>query len=125
MRLSNFAAACATLAVASSALAAGEQLVIKTGEDLVTVCGADPTSPYYIEASSFCNGFANGAYQFYAAWTEKEPDRQFLCFKEPYPKREALIREMVVWAKANPQYLKDSGVDLMFRFLAQRVPCSK
>lgn len=125
MRVSSFAAACAAFAVAASASAAGERLTIRTGQDLVTVCSTDAASPYYVEASSFCNGFANGAYQFYAAWTEKEPERGFLCFKEPYPTREALIGEMVAWAKANPQYLKDSGVDLMFRFLAQRVPCAK
>ena len=125
MRVSSFAAGCVVLAVAASAFAAGERLTIKTGEDLVTVCSTDSASPYYIEASSFCHGFANGAYQFYAAWAAREPERQFLCFKEPYPARDALIREMVAWAKANPQYLKESGVDLMFRFLAQRVPCAK
>jgi hypothetical protein len=92
--------------------------------DLLALCSADPAAPNYSAAIHFCHGFASGAYQYYQMVAAAIPEARFVCVPEPVPTRSEAIAGFVEWARRNPNYTADKPVDSIFRYLADRYPCT-
>jgi hypothetical protein len=100
-----------------------DDFLVRTTQDLLTLCTASESDPLYQGALGFCLGFAAGAYQYYQVTTASGGPAAFVCVPEAPPTRIEAIRMFVEWAKANPQYLNEHPVDSLFRFLATKYPC--
>jgi Rap1a immunity proteins len=98
---------------------------VRTTEDLVALCSAEPTDPNYVAAIHFCHGFGTGAYQYYESIASEDPSALFVCPPDPRPTRGEAIAGFVAWAHANPQFMKDRPVDSLFRYLSTAYPCPK
>jgi len=96
---------------------------LRTGANLVELCGLPGGDPLYIRAMEFCDGYLTGAYHYYNS-TEPASNR-FVCPPNPVPRPTKVMQAYVAWAKANPQYLDEPPVDTLFRFLARSYPCKK
>jgi hypothetical protein len=106
-----------------SAATTADDFHVRTTEDLVSLCSADPADENYVAAIHFCHGFTVGAYRYYQAIAVASPNDRYVCPPDPPPSRSEAIREFVAWTHRNPSVLKESPVDSMFRFLSQRFPC--
>ena len=105
--------------------ASEDQFRVRTTGDYVALCTATPDQPNYVAAIHFCEGFASGAYQYYASLAGKSPEDRFVCFTDPPPTRDAAVAAFVAWTKANPSTAGDAPVDSIFHYLAQAYPCGK
>jgi hypothetical protein len=92
--------------------------------DLLALCSADPAAPNYSAAIHFCHGFASGAYQYHQMVVAAVPEARFVCVPEPVPSRSEAIAGFVEWVRRNPQRTADKPVDSIFRYLAERYPCT-
>ena len=112
--------------LAPAAWAASEdQFRVRTTDDFVALCTTTPDQPNYVAAVHFCQGFASGAYQYYASLAGKAPEERFVCFSDPPPTRDAALAAFVAWTKANPSAAGDPPVDSIFHFLAETYPCNR
>lgn len=123
MRISNLTVICLALAAVAPAFADSDRLAIRSGADLITYCDASRSALNADEATAFCNGFVSGAFQFYQAWVDRDPAQRFVCIPEPYPQRSVVVKDMVAWAKANPESQQGLAVDMLFQYLGQRFEC--
>ena len=105
-----------------SAALTRDDFLIRTTQDLITLCTARESEPLYQAAIGFGHGYAAGAYQYYQATTTGAEQAAFVCLPEPPPRAEA-IQMFVAWAKAHPQYLNERPVDSLFRFLGTTFAC--
>lgn len=97
---------------------------VRTTGDLVRLCEATPSDPVGIAALHYCHGFAVGAYQYHQIATAAEGRRRLVCAPNPPPSRNEAVAAFVAWAKQNPGQMDKPPVEGLFRFLAQRFPCS-
>ncbi|MBK8907368.1 MAG: hypothetical protein IPM60_05550 [Rhodospirillales bacterium] len=125
MRLLLAAALGMMLLTLDAEAASPENFTVDTAEDLVALCSADPSNPNYVAAIHFCHGFGSGGYHYYKIEALANPEREFVCFKEPFPTRTAVIENFVKWAKKHPQYMENEAMDVLFRYLAETYPCAK
>jgi Rap1a immunity proteins len=119
-------AAFAAFAFASAAHAAltKEPFTIKKAQDLVDLCGADPSDPLYDDAINFCHGYASGAWQYHQAQANGPNGDRIICPPDnPAPKRAEAIAMFVTWAKSHPDYMNEPAVETLFRFLSEKWPC--
>lgn len=116
-------AAAALLQARPAAAVTPEDFRIETVDDLVDVCSAAETDPYYTASINFCHGYAVGAWQFYEALMAKPGHKPFVCLPKPSPGRSLVIAEFVAWAKTHPEYRTSGAVDTLFKFLNGRFPC--
>lgn len=105
--------------------ASPDNFTVDTARDLVALCDTEPSSPDYVAAIHFCHGYGSGAYHYYKIEALANPAREFVCFKEPYPTRTAVIEDFVAWAKQHPQYMDSEALDVLFRYLGETYPCAK
>jgi hypothetical protein len=89
----------------------------------VVLCSTPPSDPGYASAIAFCHGVLAGAYGFYVSATP--PAQRFVCAPEPAPKRSQVAQGFVDWANKNPQYMKEGGIDSLFRYAAAAYPCKR
>jgi hypothetical protein len=117
--------ALAAIAFASAAPAGltKEPFTIKTAQNLVDLCGADPADPLYDDAINFCHGYAAGAWQYHQAEAAGPQGHRIVCLPDPPPKRGEAVAQFVTWAGSHPQYMNDPAVEALFRFLAEKWPC--
>jgi len=116
---------CAGLAApAAAAVNQGDFMAKNTGE-IVALCSAAQSDPLYQAAVHFCEGYLVGAYQYYAIERAAGNKRPLFCLPDPAPSRDEGVRMFVSWARANPEYMSESGVDSLFRFLATTWPCAR
>lgn len=95
-------------------------LTARTANDLADLCGANPKEPGSDAKINFCHGFAQGAVDVELRRAgEKKP----FCFPSPPPSRAATMNEFVNWVRSMPEHRKESALDGLFQFLAQRFPC--
>ncbi len=127
MKRHIIAAACLCAAAVSSPVDAADvqNFYVKDAGDLVTLCTTQPDDENYIAAIHFCQGFVVGAYQYYQEMVRSSTTARFVCLPDPSPSRNEAIAAFSDWANAHPQYLKDSAVDTMFRYLGETYPCKK
>src|SRR5262252_4757027 len=55
----------------------------KTTQNLLNLCTAPSSDPYYREAIHFCHGYLVGAYQYHVAETSGEGSKPLICFPTP------------------------------------------
>jgi hypothetical protein len=94
-----------------------------TAEQIFSLCTANPDEPLYQQAVNFCQGYLVGAYKYYEAEHSGPNAPKFVCLPDPQPTRDEAIQMFIEWAKAHPQYMKESPVDTEFRFLMEKWPC--
>lgn len=111
------------VAVGPAVAASPDQFRARTTADMVALCAADPSSENYVAAIHFCHGFAAGAYQYYLSLAAASEQSRFVCMPDPPPSRTEAIAEFVAWAKQHPDYMSQTPVDTMFRYLGGRYPC--
>lgn len=121
-RLAGLAAAVALAAPASAQLGR-EPFMIRSTQDLVDLCKADPSDPLYDDAINFCHGFAAGAWQYHEAQANGPKGHRLVCLPEPPPKRADALAQFLTWASAHPEHMKEPAVESLFRFLIEKWPC--
>jgi hypothetical protein len=97
----------------------------RTTEQILNLCTAAPGDPLYQAAVNFCHGYLVGAYKYYEAAHSGPDAPKFVCLSNPPPWRSSSIAMFVEWAKARPQYWKESPVETEFRFLMEKWPCDQ
>ena len=102
-----------------------DEFKIRNTQDLVRLCSVSNDDSLYVAAIHFCHGFGAGAYQYYQASVSGPEGKPFVCPPDPVPSRNAVLQEFVTWANANPQHNNEPAVESIFRFLAQKWPCSE
>src|SRR5215475_6615102 len=108
------------------AVVTDDDFVLATTQNLVNLCSVSPSDPRAKEAIQMCEGYMLGAYQYYLATNTGKGDRgdmRLVCMPNPTPSRNEVAAMFVEWAKANPQYMKESPVDSEFRFMSAKWPC--
>jgi Ssp1 endopeptidase immunity protein Rap1a len=118
-------AAGVALLVASAARAElnTEQFKIRSTQDLVDLCAADPSTPLGRDGVNFCHGFVSGAWHYHQAQANGPNGERIVCPPDPPPSRTEAIAQFVTWSRAHAQYMGDAPVETLFRFLAERWPC--
>ena len=102
-----------------------EDFVAKTTRNLLNLCTVSADDPLHREAIHFCEGYLVGAYHFHIAESAGSGGHRLVCFPKPPPSRDQAISMFVKWARAHPQYMKESPVETEFRFLIEKWPCKK
>ena len=118
----------ALAALASAAPAAavsGDEFRLRSGADLVALCGAPATDPLYTAALHMCHGFGAGTYQAIVAMTRHEKLQPVVCPPDPPPSRNDTVARFLEWAKRNPQHLQDPAVEALGRFFVTEFPCRR
>src|SRR5262245_15422631 len=107
------------------AVVTDDDFVLATTQNLVNLCSVSPSDPRAKEAIQMCEGYMLGAYQYYLATNSGKNDMRLVCMPNPTPSRNDVAAAFVVWANANPQYMKEAAVDSEFRFMSAKWPCQK
>jgi hypothetical protein len=118
------AAAGIVAAQPSARAATTDNFTVRTTADFVALCDTQPNGDNYVAAIHFCQGFAAGAYQYYAALAQRDANERFVCPPDPPPSRNQAIAGFLAWAHANPDAMTAPAVDSLFRYLGQTYPCS-
>ena len=111
-----------SIARAQAAVTESNFLVATTG-DLVALCNAQPTDPYFTAAQNFCQGFAVGVYRTIDAEQSVQRVKLF-CPTGALPSRNEAIANFSRWAAAAPARLGQPAVETIAAFLAERQPCA-
>jgi len=101
----------------------GDEYRVKNTEDLVSLCGRDPSAEDYVAALNFCHGYTVGAFAYYHSAAAADPELKIVCVKPPYPERKKVIADFVVWSKTHASYMNERAVDMFFRYLVETFPC--
>jgi hypothetical protein len=96
---------------------------VKTTDDFLELCIVPVDDPYHVAAVHFVHGYLVGAYHYYAAQAAGPNGNKFVCLPEKLPSRNEVVDMFVQWAKAHPQYMTETPVETVFRFLAEKWPC--
>lgn len=102
-----------------------EDFEVETTQNLINLCTANPTDPYYAAAIHFCQGYLVGAFAYYEAANEGPEGQPLVCFPDPPPSRNKAIEMFIDWAKAHPEYMNEKPVETEFRFLLEQWPCKE
>jgi hypothetical protein len=102
-----------------------EDFEVKTTQNLLNLCAVSATDPLAKEAIQMCQGYLVGAYDYHMAENSGPGGTPLVCLPKPEPSRNEATAMFVTWAKAHPQYLKESPVETEFRFLTEKWPCKK
>lgn len=94
---------------------------LQNGNNLLELCSLPTSDPWHANAMEFCNGYLTGAFQYYDATVPAAG--RFVCAPNPRPRPGPVMKAFVDWAKARPQYLQESAVDTLFRYLGETYPC--
>lgn len=114
------------LAVAGPASAiTGDEFLLRSGADVVALCGAPASDPLYTAAIHMCHGFGAGTYQTIMAMTRHEKVEPVLCSPQPAPSRNEVVTRFLDWAKQNPQHMTDPAVETLGRFFLTTYPCRR
>ena len=117
--------AVAVLAAGAGPAAAisGDEFRLRSGADLVALCGTPAADPLYTAAVHMCHGFGAGTYQAIVAMTRHEGIRPLVCAPDPPPSRNDTVARFLEWAKRNPQQMQEPAVEALGRFLVSEFPC--
>ena len=114
---------CAALVPVTAGAVTKENFLVRTAEDLVALCSAEPSPGIGEAAVNFCDGYAQGAVSVELERENANPPRR-ICFPNPTPPRRTTLDEFVRWARANPARLGEPPNRALFSFLAERFPCT-
>jgi hypothetical protein len=108
----------------TASAATADNFVVRTTADFVALCDSQQGSENYVAAIHFCQGFASGAYQYYASIAQNDPSARFVCPPDPAPSRNEVIANFLAWARAHQERMAEPAVDSIFRYLGETYPCS-
>lgn len=127
MKINLFICLVAVLLMSATAAISGmvseEDFKVATTRNLVNLCSAGADDPKQKEAVHFCHGYLTGAYDFYSSFYSGPEYKPLVCFSNPPPSRNMMIKMFTEWAAANPKYMNEKPVDTEFRFLMEKWPC--
>jgi Rap1a immunity proteins len=113
----------APLEAADSQGFALDDFKLKTGQDLLDICTLDQGHASYWEAQAFCFGYFRGGADFHRALVGGPNFQPIAC-----PGPGATIRDAVAvfidYARAHPEQLTGAPMDVVFRAVSARWPCS-
>jgi hypothetical protein len=117
--------ALATLSLSSGARAAVTQddFLIRTTSNLVSLCSAEATDPFYAAAVHFCHGFGAGVFQTEQLHQAASRAAPLYCVPTPLPSRNEAVAGFVAWAKATPSATNDAPAEGVLHYLMQTYPC--
>jgi len=122
--LSPFVAAGVVLApLAADAALSEDDFYVRSAQDLVELCSSPESDPLNDAADHFCHGFLSGAWQYHQALANGPDGRRLVCPPDPPPTRNEVVRGFVAWSSEHAEYLGDSAVDTLFRYLVEIAPC--
>jgi hypothetical protein len=87
--------------------------------EIVKICN-DKSSA---SAQNFCNGYAQGVYDFYVSSLHPKANPPYICIPKDGPTRQNVINSWLGWAENFPQYAQLPAADSMVRYLAGTFPC--
>jgi Rap1a immunity proteins len=100
-----------------------EDFQVETAQDLLDICTLDQSHPSYWEAKAFCYGYFQGGVDFHHALSSGPNFQPIAC-----PTDEATVRDavaaFVAYARANPEDLSERPMDVVFRAVSEKWPCS-
>ncbi len=124
-RLAALVAICAAMSVGSARAAVStDNFLLRNTGDLVNLCSAATTEPYYTAAVNFCHGFAVGVFRVLQAENAAHSSRRWFCLPQQVPSRSDAIAAFVQWAQADSRRLQQSPSDAIAAYLSQKYPCS-
>ena len=95
-----------------------------TTGDLVALCSADRSDPYFTAAVNFCHGFAVGTYRTLAeVQAGMRSKKKMFCLPNPPPSRDQGIAAFVTWAQGHAESMSLPAMDGVAQFLEQQFPC--
>ncbi len=101
-----------------------EDFRVETTGNLVALCNAGETDPFYTAARNFCHGFAVGTYRVIASEeAASRSKRKMFCMPANPPNRDQAIAAFVQWADARADVLADTPTDGLARYLVAEYPC--
>ena len=111
------------VAAAGSEGFALDDFQVETAQDLADICTLDQSHSSYWEAKAFCYGYFQGGADFHHAMASVPQFQPIAC-----PTDEATVRSavdaFVAYARAHPEYLSERPMDVVFRAVGDRWPCS-
>ncbi len=113
------------LALPALAVAGGvteEDFKVQTTQNLMNLLTASRDDPLHQQAIHFAHGYLVGAFHYYVAESSGPKGTKLISLPNPPPSRNQAIQMFVDWAKAHPQYMKESPVETEFRFLIETWP---
>jgi Rap1a immunity proteins len=98
---------------------------LRTGVDLIELCGVAPGDPLEVPSIQMCQGVGVGTYQTLVAISSGERVIPFFCPPDPPISRNQAFEQFLAWAKLpeNASYLNDSPAALIGRYLLTTYPC--
>ena len=120
-----FAVVTALLAATSAHAVTEANFELRSGADLVALCGAGKDDPMRSLALQMCEGYGVGVYQTILALTTHQGLQPLFCPPDPPPSRDQAIAQFVEWSKGKTQYRGDRPADFVGRFLVETFPCPK
>ena len=126
MRWRILAVAAAFVIATTSARAVTEaNFELRSGADLVALCGVAKDDPMRAAALQMCEGYCVGVYQAILALTTHKGLQALFCPPNPPPERNEAIAQFVDWSKNKTQYQGDRPADFLGRFLVEVWACPK
>jgi hypothetical protein len=123
--LAGFLLAAVCMAPSLADAVSEEDFKAKNTQAVLNLCTASPDDPAYSSAIHFCHGYLLGAYQYHIAENSGPEGNLLVCIPDPSPTRDEAVRMFIDWAKAHPQYMKETAAETEFRFLTEKWPCKR
>jgi hypothetical protein len=99
--------------------------VLKTTQDLYTVCSTPASDPLRASAINFCEGYLLGVVSYHDAVSDREHLKPFICYPQGIT-RDQGIQAFIDWAASHQQdskLMNDPALVGAVRGLAAKWPC--
>jgi len=120
-----FAVVAALLAATSARAVTEANFELRSGADLVALCGVAKDDPMRSLALQMCEGYCVGVYQAILALTTHKGLQPLFCAPDPPPSRNEAISQFVQWSQNKTEYQGDRPADFLGRFLVEAFACPK
>ncbi len=122
----------------TTAQAATEKnFLVRNTQDIVQLCSVSPEDKLYTQAIHFCHGFLVGIYRTQNEFFSNPGLSPLVCLPESFPSpiksgvrevelsRNQTITGYIQWAKTNSDYMQDSVVTTVMKYLIDHFPCEQ
>jgi hypothetical protein len=96
---------------------------VETAQNLLDICTLDRSHPNYWEAKAFCYGYFQGGADFHQALASGPNFQPIVCPTDDVTVRDA-VDAFVAYARAHPESLSERPMDVVFRAVSEKWPCS-
>lgn len=109
---------------AQAASVTRDDFEVQTTANLVALCNAGESDPFYTPARNFCHGFAVGTYRVLVTEeASSRSKRKMFCMPATGPNRDQAIAAFTQWAGSRPKVLASSPTDGIVSYLTAEYPC--